>query len=309
MTDHDTDGEERTTDQGRTTTDQRTLQKRMRRALRDVRREGWKAALLYAVVDAAVAFLAVDLAVTVLAPPSVPAQVAVPATVTSLVAPLQGATLPVAALVGIAVAVPAFALETWLRVRRPLVERFEGANPAVAEALRTARDAVDDGADSRMAARLYGDVLDRLGETSGVALVDLRRLAGTVVVAGLLGAVTLQASAAGIALLDGGGAGPASPGAGGSPDRPYTGLEDGDSVLGDREDVTAGDENLTARIESTGGDDPIDQPGQFPSADPGGGGSGEVGSQHAGFADPEQVDDAELIREYNLRLREEEDDT
>lgn len=283
--------------------------RRMKRALRDVRREGWKAAVIYAVVDAAVLFLAVNLALTALDPPSLPTQVVVPSALTDLLGPsYQGATLPVAALVGAVVGLLVLVVETWLRVRRPLVERFERANPSVAEALRTARDAVDSGADTRMAARLYEDVLDRLGGTSGVALVDTRRIAGTVVVAVVLSLLTLQATAAGVALLDGDGGGQtANPSDDGT--RDYTGLEDPDAVLGDVEDVNAGDEDLTARVDSTGGDEEVDRDQQFPSTSPGGSDASGVESQQAGFAGADQVEDAELIREYNLRIREEEDNT
>ncbi|MBV0923734.1 hypothetical protein KTS45_05915 [Halomicroarcula limicola] len=286
---------------------------RMKRALREVRREGWKAAIVYAVVDATLLFLVVNLALSVLSPPSVPSQVAVPSAVLDPVGDalgrsLTGAALPVAALVGIVVGAVAFVAEVWLRVRRPLIERFEAANPPVAEALRTARDAVAADADSRMAARLYEDVLDRLRESSGVALVDLRRVAGTLVVVVLLSVATLQVAAVDLALLGGG---PADPAAGGpaNQSRNYTGLEDADAVLGERENVSAGDDNLTAQVESTGGDQPVEQSEQFPSSGPSGGGDGSgIDSQQAGFAGSEEIEDAALIREYNLRIREEEED-
>jgi len=286
--------------------------RRMAGALREVRQEGKKAALIYAVVDAVLLFLAVNVLLAVLQPAELPAQVAVPRTVTDQLAQAIGrsiprVTLPASAVVAAVVGLVAFVGEYGYRVRRPLVEQFEAANPGVAEALRTARDAVDDGADTRMAARLYEDVLDRLRQSSGVALVDTRRLLVTLVVVVALSLATVQVAVVDLDLL--GGAGPTDDG---SPtDRPseYEGLEDGDAVLGEPEDVQAGDENLTAEIESTGGDEELDGSEQFPSNSDGGpgSGSGAVDSQQAGYAAPEDVEDAELIREYNLRIREQDD--
>ncbi|WP_135302094.1 DUF7502 family protein [Haloarcula amylovorans] len=286
---------------------------RMKRALREVRREGWKAAIVYAIVDATLLFLVVNLALSVLSPPGLPSQVAVPSAVLDPVGDALGrsltaATLPVAALIGVVVGAVAFVVEVWLRVRQPLIERFEAANPPVAEALRTARDAVAADANSRMAARLYEDVLDRLQESSGVALVDLRRVAGTVVVVVLLSIATLQVAAVDLALLGGGPEDPAASGPA-NQSRNYTGLEDADAVLGDSENVSAGDDNLTAQVDSTGGDEAVEQSEQFPSSGPSGGGDGSgIDSQQAGFAGSEEIEDAALIREYNLRIREEKED-
>jgi len=277
----------------------------MERALRAVRREGWKAALLYAVVDAVALCLVVNLAVTLLGPPSLPAQVAVGLPTDALGLAARTVTVPVSALLGVVAGLLALPVETWLRLRRPLVEQFEVANPAVAEALRTARDAIERGGDSRMATRLYGDVLDRLRESSGVALVDTRRLAGTVALVVAVSLVTLQATAAGVALLaDTGGQGTDATDA---PPDEYEGLEDGDAVLGDRENVSGGDNNLTARVDSTGGDDPVDRSEQFPSDGPESGAGGAVEGQQAGFANPDAIEDAELVRAYNLRIRDEQD--
>jgi len=273
----------------------------MDRALTAVRREGRKAAIVYATVDAVALGLAVNLAVAVLGPSGLPAQVGLPAA-----GPIGSVTPPTAALVGATAGLVAFVAEVGLRVRRPLVERFEAANPPVAEALRTARDAVDDGVDSRMGRRLYTDVLDRLGESSGVALLDLRRVAGTVVVVVALSLATLQVTVAGVALLDGGPTDAATDGVA-EPARDDVRLRNGSDVLGDSEDVTAGEDNLTAQIDSTGGDQQVERNEQFPTDGGGGGASAGVEGQQAGFADPEQIEDAALIREYNLRIRDEDD--
>ncbi|WP_276271707.1 DUF7502 family protein [Haloarcula litorea] len=286
---------------------------RMRRALRAVRREGWKAAVVYAAVDAVAAFLAVNLVVALLGPSGLPADVPVPSSVTAPVGDalgrsLSGATVPTGVLVGGGAALLVAAGEVGLRTRRPLVEQFEAVNPPVAEALRTARDAMDADADSRMVRRLYADVLDRLRESSGVALVDGRRVAATTVLVVVLSLATLQVAVADVALLADGPGEPRTDAGDRERERNFTGLEDGDAVLGDSENVSAGDENLTAGIESSGGDEEVDRDRQFPSSGPAGGGNGSIESQQAGFAAPEQVEDAALVREYNLRIRESEDD-
>lgn len=284
--------------------DRSSARRRAERALREVRRERRKATLIHVTVDAVAAFLLVDLLVVVLAPSWLPAQVSLGIPAAVAVGPLPSAvSVPTAGLVGAAAAVVVALVEAWLRSRTPAVERFEAVNPAVAEALRTARDAAADGSDSVMAARLYDDVLDRLGDTSGVALLDRRRIAATTVLVGVLSLVTLQVTVAGVALLDGSG-GLSTSGDPTDGPREYEGLQDGDAILGDPENVTAGDDDLDAAVESTGGDEEVDRGDRFPGTAAGAGaGTGGVESQQAGFSDPERIEDAELVREYNLRIR------
>ena len=305
MTDEDTERNESKSGDDRP-------RKRMATALREIRREGLKAATIYAAVDATVVFLAVNLLVLVVDPAAIPDALTVPVSVTDAVGGLLGRSLgtvdvPVSALIATALAVVVFGAELWLRSRRPLVERFEAANPAVAEALRTARDTVARDGDSRMAVRLYEDVLERLRGTSGVALLDVRRIAVTVIVVVALSLATVQLAA--VDLGGGEGVGPDDgTDAGEDTPNPYTGLKDGDAVLGDPEDVDAGDEELDAQIDSSGGSEDVDETQQFPSGgvDGGTGGSNSADGQQAGYAEPEQLEDAELIREYNLRIRDEE---
>ncbi|GGM22867.1 hypothetical protein [Haloarcula argentinensis] len=286
---------------------------RMADAIAEVRREGKKAAFVYAIVDAVLIFLLVNIFLTVLSPTELPTQLSVPAAVTDPVGAAVGRsipklTFPTGAVVGLAVGGVWFIGEYLHRVRQPLVEQFEAANANVTDALRTARDAVEDGAETRMAARLYEDVLDGLKQSSSIALVDSRRLLGTLIVVILLSLATVQVAVVDIGLLDRDPVETESPN-----DRPseYEGLEDGDAILGDSEDVQAGDENLTAEIDSTGGEEEIDRDQSFPSSpdagEPGSGG-GTVDSQQAGFASQEEVEDADLIREYNLRIRDRDTD-
>lgn len=262
----------------------------MTQALKQVRREGYKLVVLYATLDAVAVALLVAL-------------------VLGLVDPAALDDVPygdgiAAVLVGVLV----FGAETAVRVRRPLVEQFEAANPVVRESLRTARDAVTDGADSGMALVLYRDVLASLRESSSVELVDLRRVVGTLAVVFLLSVAAVQATLVGLDLggppptdtgEDGGGGGPGA-------DDPYDGLADGEEVLGDPEDVSSGSDDLGVNLSQSGGEgegeaDRAYDTGGF------GGGDATVDAQRAGYADQERLEDADIIREYNLEIRAEED--
>lgn len=282
-------------------TDEAGPRTQMADAIDEIRREGLKAALVYAVVDAAAAFLAVNLLLAVLDPGWLPARVTLPG-VADAVGASDAVTVPGSAVLAAAVGVAAFVGELWYRTRRPLVEQFEAVNPAVAESLRTARDAVASGADTRMARRLYRNVLDGLRESSSLGLVSARRVGASLAVIVVVSLLTVQVAVVDVALL--GGASPAANDSGGEPTN-YTGLRDGDAVLGAPSSVETGNETLTARVESSGGGQEIDEEDQFPG-DPagGGGGSGDaVDSQQAGFEAPDDVADADLVREYNERIR------
>lgn len=258
-------------------------------ALREIRREGFKIAVVYGVVDAALATLLVNVAL----------QLAGPAWTDGSV-PLASVDIPWGMLVAVVAGLSVLCAEVALRVRRPVVEQFESANPSVQEMLRTARDAVAEERDSRMARVLYGDVLDALRETSSVGLVDLRRLSVTLAVVVVLSVASIQVAVVDLGL---GGGNPTAPNAGDS-DTDYDGLRDGSEVLGDAEDVEAGDNDLDAELSGSGeGDAP---PGGAPSSyDSGGIPSGDVDSQQAGFTSGERLEDSALIRDYNLELRNE----
>lgn len=281
---------------------------RMDTAVREIRREAWKAAVAAAAVEAAAVFLGANLALAALDPPWVPNRLRVPASATEAVGSAVGRDLGVVAVPGsatVAAAVGALALAVaaWLRLREPLVEQFEAVNPAVAEKLRTARDAVEADADSRMARRLYDEVLADLRESSSVGLLNVGRLGAVAVVTVALSLATVQVAVVDLALFD-----RAQPETDRATDEPtnYTGLLDGDRVLGDREEVSAGDNNQTAEIESSGGGRDVEENRTFPDRGSGGadgGSTGGVDSQQAEFAAPEQVEDADLVREYNRRIR------
>jgi hypothetical protein len=282
-----------------------TPRERMERAVRAVRREGQKAALIEATVEAVAVLLVVDLLLSVVPVAQLPPTVPVPESV----APSPAfAALDTGAVVAVVVGVVTFGAGLWLRLRRPAVERFGAVNPAVSEALRTARDAVESDADGRMATRLYEDTVAALRETSSLGLLHVRRIAVVLVLIAVLAPASIGATATGFEVtLDGGEDGsPASQG----PSDEFEGLQDPDSVLGDPEDVEAGDEAVNATVGSQGGGGNESQ-AAAPGAYSGFGQSGDVETegQQAGFAEQERLEDAELIREYNLRIRQEEDDT
>jgi hypothetical protein len=286
---------------------------KMRRALKEVRREGRKVAVIYAVVDAALVVLLSNLALRLYRPSVLPETVALPASVVG-----AGGVVPAgvhgASIVGLALGLVVGVAEFALRTRRPLVEQFEAANPPVREALRTARDALDDGANTEMATRLYEDVVGRLRETSSAELVGTRRVVLTTVLVVALSIASIQVAVVDLDLTDAlGGSNTDDGGAQRDPaerDPAQDDLQDGDQILGDAEDVSAGDESLNATIEgagegSGGGSGSTAPPSSY---DSGGFSGGTVESQRAGFAEQEQIEDAELIREYNLRIRDDGDD-
>ena len=273
----------------------------VRSALAEIRREQYKVAVVHASLEAAVVALGVNLLA------GVASLSALDATVLASVAESSGVPAPdVGTLLALLAGVAAFAAGVGLRVRRPAAESFEAANPEVAEALRTARDSVRDGRANPVALALYDDVLDRLGETSSVGLLDTTRLAATVLLAFALSLASVQTAVVGLDL-----AGPPSDAAvGGAGDSGVDRaalangstptLQDGDELLGDPSEVDTGSENLTASV----GSSPGGEGEQARNYDRDGGGSdgGAVAPERAGFDSPERVEDADLVARYAREL-------
>ncbi|MFB6091833.1 MAG: hypothetical protein ABEK02_02355 [Haloquadratum sp.] len=278
----------------------------IRAAIDEIRREVRKAAAVHAAVDAALVALVANLVLELVGPAWLTRPFGPPAVVGRALRDVIGGAAPTAltraSLVAVALGTVAFALEFALRLRRPLVEQFEAANPPVREALRTARDAVTDGSDTEMARRLYADVLKTLGRTSSRELVGTRRVAVTALLVVLVSLASVQVAVVDPTLPglfdggDGDGGDTTTPPADGD-------LRDADPILGEAEDVQAGDELENITVPGTGegiGEGPTAPSGGFG----GGGGTGEYESQQAGFGGTERIEDAELVREYNLRIRE-----
>lgn len=281
----------------------------MRRAVDEIRREGWKVAVIYGAVDAALVTVVANLLLSLASPSFLPASVPVPSSIVALLRRVTGWTLAdpaiaTSAVVATALGVAVFAVEVAARARRPLVEQFEAANPGLAESLRTARDAVEAGRDTRIARRLYEEVVGELRRSSSVGLLDLRRLTATLLVLVVASAATVPLAAVDVSL--GGGGGPDDGGPPGSDAEEFTGLQDPSSILGDPSDVPDGEEDLDAVIDTSGsGSGEGTGPGSPASYDDSGfAGGGDFESQQAGFAEGEQLEDADLIREYNLQIRE-----
>lgn len=262
-------------------------------------------ALIYAAVDAAAVAVVLNFGLTLFGgvsygPFVLPWFVATAVSLVTRTTVTQ-VTLSGSAVVALAAGSVVGLAEFVYRARKPVVEQFEAANPELSESLRTARDAFEDGAETRMALRLYEEVLSNLREASSVGLLDLRRLSLTLL---LVAAVSLVGVQAAVVDLDLSGLGGGGSHAGTGPDeQPYSGLKDGDSVLGDAEDVSAGDVDVDAPV-STGGDGTGEGDAAGNQYDAGGLPASSVESQQAGFAPSENLEDAELIREYNLRIRE-----
>lgn len=287
----------------------------VRRAINEIRREGIKAAFITSSVEAAVVFSLVNLGLSLVTVKALAGERPLP---TAVAAPLSGVggappptTIPTTTLVAVVAGLVVATLTFSLRVHRPAVERFERANPSVAEALRTARDAVRDDTDTRVARVLYADVVARLRETSSVGLLPLKRLAVMVVLVIVASLLTVQATVVGVqvAALDGSGTtadGPdavGTPPAGGPETPEYEGLQSGEDVLGEAEDVEAGSENLSAVLESQTAPGESEQERSYERSGLPSSSETSVEPRQAGFEAPEELEDADLIREYNLQIR------
>ncbi|UPW00568.1 hypothetical protein M0R88_00345 [Halorussus gelatinilyticus] len=271
-------------------------------ALAEVRRECRKVALVYASLDAVCVLLAARLAATLAGVPTLATDVA-PATFDSLGAPAPSVGTAVALGVGLV----AFAADAYARTRRPAAEQFEAANPEIAEALRTARDAARDDRSNPMVRALYADVLDRLRETSSANLLNATRLAATFLVAVAVSLATVQTAVVGFDLGLAGPTGQDVGGAGGGGDSggqfttQSAALQSGEEVLGDPTDVSAGSENLSAAVNASPGGEG-DREWNYDSSSGGGSEDAAVDPQRAGFSSPERVEDAALVQRYAHEL-------
>lgn len=276
-------------------------------AEKEIRREGVKAAFLHAAVEGTVFFIAVFFALTSVEPGWIPESVGTETT-----------TVPGVVAASVALGVVFMVADAAFVYRSRTLEYFEEANPQIKEALRTARDAAKRDEENLMAHALYDDVLEELRTTSSEGFVDVRRMVGSVVVVVAIGLLLLGVSFSGGGVGDGlfgespfggsGGSDEQSEGEGGGTggERQYDELQDPSEVLGESGEVTRGtdDEEIELRRSGTGGD--------------GGGDTGQVGdgrdytggveveSRRAEYSPEEDIEDAELVKEYNLRIRGEE---
>jgi len=272
-------------------------------AEKEIRREGAKAAFLHAAIETTLLFIAVFFVVDSSNPAWLPESVGT-----------EAVSVPVSAVVALVVGVAFFGVDAFFVYRSRTVEYFEEANPQVKEALRTARDAAKRDERNEMATRLYGDVLEELRTTSSEGFVDVRRIVGSLALVVGVGFLLLAASFGGVGFGDGlfgenpfggSGDGEANEGEGGGSggERQYEDLQDPDEVLGETGEVARGDDDqdVELRRSGTGGD------GSGETGSAGGGndytGGVDVESQRAEYSPEEEIDDAELVKEYNLRIR------
>jgi hypothetical protein len=278
---------------------EQSLRAEVEAALAEVRQEELKAAAVYGAIDAAAVGAAVGLVATAL---DVDGLLGVDALAT-----VAGVAVSPTAVLTLGVALVVLAGEVVYRTRGAPCERFEAATVTVDPALRTARDASADGRTDPMAERLYREVLTELERANSADLLRPRRLVAPLVVMSLLSVGTLQLAAADLGVSS-----PAEPSpsgdraavavGGSGPDD--TTLRDGDSVLGDVADVSGGEDPLNATIsaDAAGGDQPRRQSAS--SGLPGGSdGPNDIDPQRAGYSDPEDVEDATVIKEYSVAIR------
>jgi hypothetical protein len=275
-------------------------------AEKEIRREGAKAAFFHATIEATLVFIAVFFFIDSSSAPWLPESIG-----------NEAVTVPASAVVAVSVAIVFFCIDAAVVYRSRTVEYFEEANPQVKEALRTARDAARRDEGNEMAERLYGDVLEELRTTSSEGFVSVRRIVGSLALVVGVGVLLLTASVGGVGFGDGlfgenpfGGSGDTSAnegqGGGTGGERQYEDLQNPDEVLGERGEVTRGtdDQEVELRRSGTGGD------GDGETGSAGGGndytGGVSVESRRAEYSPEEEIDDAELVKEYNLKIRGEE---
>ncbi|MDS0298580.1 hypothetical protein NDI76_07485 [Halogeometricum sp. S1BR25-6] len=277
---------------------------RMRAALSEVREEARKVAFLHALLDAGLVALVTNVLLRLFRPAALGDAVGLPGFLAGAGGVVPN-TIHTASVVGLLLGGVAFVGEYLLRTRRPLVEQFEAGNPSVAEALRTARDSVEDGANTEMARRLYERVLVDLRGTSSFELVGTRRVVVTTLLIVLVSLASIQVAVVDLDLSDfGDDEDDEVPGERPPRTEAEDELQDGDEILGDAENVSAGDESINASVqgsdEGEGEGGSVSPPSSY---DDGGFADAAVEGQDAGYAPSENIEDAELIREYNLRIR------
>lgn len=286
-----------------------TKAEKVLKAEKEIRREGAKAAFLHATIEAAILLVAVYVGLTELQLGFVPEDVTTLGPV-----PVSGSMA-----VAFGLAVVFLVVDTALTYRRRTLEYFEKVNPQIEEALRTARDAAEREEESEIADALYEDVLEELRTTSSDGFVSLKRVLGAfalvaVVALLLFGASSLGGYGGGGGLFGestagGGGGGESSQaaaGGGGGGEGGESTSETEDDLFGEEGDVVRGDDLQEIELGTSGAGAGGDGSGGGVDSSSGGSdfsGNVEVEGQRAEFTEEEEVEDAELVKEYNLRVR------
>ena len=286
-----------------------TKAEKILQAEKEIRREGAKAAFLHGMVEATVFFVVVYFVLFTFQPDAVPDTI-----------PIEQADVAVPGAVVVAAVAAFFFLiaDAYLVYHKRTLEYFEDVNPQINEALRTARDAAERDEKTEMAEALYDDVLKELKNTSSDGFVSIPRMTGSVVLVFALAFLLLSASMGGFgggqslfsdettnqgaSSAQGEGAG----GGGGGSGNAEGELQNAEEVLGESGEVSRGENRQNAELDRSG------------SGGDGEGGSGAVGEgrdysegvsvegQRTEFSPEEEIEDAELVKEYNLRVRSDE---
>ncbi len=284
-------------------------------AVSEIRREAKKAALLQAGLDAMLVLVALRLSLQVTATEVGAAalfSVPIPGGLTDAFGSV-GVVLPDPVAVsgaGLATAVTAgswLVADAALRYDRLDVERFEADNPVVEEALRTARDSAERDVDTPVAAELYRDVLGRLEGTSSRVFLRRRQLLTVVAAIAVCSAASVAVAGLGISPIGGGDAeieataGGGGGGGGGGTGGGSSGSGGGTDLLGEEGDVERGTEDSALRLRGEGSGSAAgggDYTGGSFDVDP-----ADVDASQAEFTDERRPKEADLVREYNERIR------
>lgn len=292
-------------------TDQANLTKaeKVLAAESEIRREGAKAAFLHATIEATILLVGVYFGLSELQPGFLPE---------SEVAALGPVQVSNYMAVAVGVAAVFLLVDTALTYRRRTLEYFEQVNPQVEEALRTARDAAKRGEENEMADALYDDVIEELRTTSSDGFVSLKRVLGALALVAVIallifGALSLGGYGGGGGLFGESSAGSggassqsAAGGGGGGGEGGETQTETSDELFGEEGDVVRGDDLQEIELGTSGagaGGEGSSGDTESPSDGSDFSGNVQVEGQRAEFTEEEEVEDAELVKEYNLRVR------
>lgn len=297
----------------------------VRSALSEIRREGLKAGLVHAGIESAFVLLASTYGFNRLGvapgryttelPPSVAGGLNdVFARLGSSYSLEAGMTLGLARSTALAFVVTAafFMIDLSVTYRLRTVEAFESINPEVREALRTARDVSLDGETNTMARGLYRDVIARLKDTSSAGFVSKRRLLANLALVLFLGVVVIVAStlslhfgglgAGGLFGGGGGSGGGAATQQQGGDSTEYSGLKSPEEVLGEEGEVGSGSDEQALQLDRGGSSGTAGGSGGYGDNFQGSS-SGSVDAQRSGYSSGDRIEDSELVKEYNLRIR------
>jgi hypothetical protein len=194
------------------------------------------------------------------------------------------------------------------------IYKMEKDNPRLQYALRTAKEGSDREEEPNiMEKRLYEDVLDELKKSSSKGFVNGKRFVFIFGLMFVMGGVSVGSDYTGFGLSDvGEGLGISSDGnqdssgSSGSQQNQYDSLQDPDDVLGEEGEVTRGSdtEDIELRQSGSGSSGEEDSQSNYES-DNSYPTTSSVEGVRSEYNNEEEIEDSDLVKEYNLRIREE----